>query len=293
MLAPLALQLLERCVRAALMLSVLLSVLSAAHGQRQQARDEESCQLEPGGESTVVAIAGPQTLHLADGRLIQLAEILTPSTAGRAGFASSFDATAYLRSTALGRKVEVKFGGNHRDRYGVTIAHVFVAGEPPLWLQEGLVSAGFALAFPQADNHACSSQLAAMEEKARNKNRGYWGLALFKVLPAYETRAILNLLETYQIVEGEVIYATHAGGRTIIHFTKDSKTSFSATIEPIAQKKNTKQNPEVWQGQRIRIRGWVERKKGPTITITQPEQIELLRQQPSELGVQKNGDEQN
>ena len=289
-MAPLALQLLECCVRAALMLGFLLFVPSPALGQRQQAKDEANCQLEPGGESTVLAIAGPQTLRLADGRLIQLAEILTPSAVGRAGFDPSSDAVAYLRLTALGRKVEVKFGGSHRDRYGVTIAHIFVAGEPPLWLQEGLVSAGLALAFPQADNHACSPQLASLEEEARNKKRGYWGLALFKVLPAHDTRAFLNLMQTYQIVEGEVTSMTHAGGRTIIHFT-DSKASFIVTIEPAAQKKITEQDLSAWQGQRIRIRGWVERKRGPTITINQPEQIELLRQQPSESGRQKNDDE--
>ena len=219
------------------------------------------------------------------------AEILTPPAAGRAGFDPSSDATTYLRSTALGRKVEVKFGGNHRDRYGMTVAHIFMPGEPPLWLEEGLVSAGLALAFPQADNHACSSQLASMEEKARNKKRGYWGLALFKLLPAHETGAFLNLMQTYQIVEGEITYVTHAGGRTIIHFTEDNKASFIVTIEPIAQKKLTEQNLSVWEGQRVRIRGWVERKKRPTITITQPEQIELLRQQPSESGTQKNDDE--
>ncbi len=193
MLASPASQSPEHCLRAALVLVLLFSVISPAHGEHQRAVDEGGCKLEPGGESTVLAIAGPQTLHLADGRFIQLAEILTPSTFGRAGSDPSSDATAYLRSTALGRKVELRFGGNQRDRYGETIAHVFVAGDPPFWLQEGLVSAGLALAFPQADNHACFRQLASMEEKARSKNRGYWGLALLKVLPAHDTRSILNL----------------------------------------------------------------------------------------------------
>jgi len=182
----------------------------------------------------------------------------------------------------LGRKVEVRFGGSHHDRYGVTIAHIFVAGERPLWLQEGLVNAGLAQVFPQPDNHTCSKQLASIEEKARDENRGYWGLALFRVLPARETRSILNVVQTYQIVEGEVTFVTHAAGRTTLHFAENSKASFTAILEPAAQRRLPEPNPDDWQGQKVRIRGWIERKKGPTITIIQPEQIELLQQGPPE-----------
>lgn len=282
MLTRLALLLLEYLYRTALVLGPLLFTLSSAYGQHRQETDRGSCHLEPGGESTVLAIAGPLTLHLADGRMVHLAEIFTPTGAERAGLDPSSSATAYLRSTALGRKVEVRFGGSHHDRYGVTTAHIFVAGEHPLWLQEGLVNAGGAQAFPQPDNHTCSKQLASIEEKARDENRGYWGLALFRVLPARETRSILNVVQTYQIVEGEVSFVTHAAGRTTLHFAENSKASFTATLEPAAQKRLSEPSPDDWQGQKVRVRGWIERKKGPTITITQPEQIELLQQGPPE-----------
>ena len=264
------------------MLSLLLSMVFSANGQPHQAMDGGSCQLEPGGESTVLSTSGPNTLHLADGRMVHLAEILTPISAEGAGFAQSASAAAYLRSNVLGRKVEVRFGGSRHDRYGATVAHIFVAGgERPFWLQENLVSAGLAQAFPQPDNHACSQQLASIEEKARDENRGYWGLALFKVLPARETRSILNLMQTYQIIEGEVLFVTRAGGRTILHFAEDSRASFTAIVEAATQKNLPEPSLNDWQGQKIRIRGWIERKKGPTITITQPEQIELLQRVPA------------
>ena len=280
MVVRLALLLLEYLCRSAVMLGLLLFIVSSAYGQHRQETDRGNCQLEPGGESTVLSIAGPLTLHLADGRMVHLAEIFTPTSAERAGLDPSSNATAYLRSSALGRKVELRFGGSHHDRYGVTIAHIFVAGERPLWLQEGLVKAGLAQAFPQPDNHTCSRQLASIEAKAREENRGYWGLALFKVLLAREIRSILNVVQTYQIVEGEVTFATHAAGRTTLHFAQNSKASFTATLEPAAEKRLSEPNPDEWQGQKVRIRGWIERKKGPTITITQPEQIELLQGQP-------------
>ena len=100
----------------ALTLSLLLAVLFSANGQPRQATDDGRCQLEPGGESTVLVISGQNTLHLADGRMVHLAEIITPTNAQ--GLAQSSSATAYLRSNVLGRKVEIKFGGNRHDRYG-------------------------------------------------------------------------------------------------------------------------------------------------------------------------------
>lgn len=268
----------------ALMLSLLLAVLFSANGQPRQATDNGRCQLEPGGESTVLVISGPNTLHLADGRMVHLAEIITPTNAQNAQGGSldqSSSAIAYLRSNVLGRKVEIKFGGNRYDRYGATVAHIFVAGERLLWLQEGLVSAGLAQVFPQPDNHACSQQLASIEEKARHDNRGYWGLALFKVLPARDTRSILSLVQTYQIIEGEIAFVTHAGGHTIFHFAVDGKANFTATVDSAVRKILTERSLDNWQGQKVRIRGWIERKKGPTIAIIQPEQLELLRREPA------------
>jgi micrococcal nuclease len=261
----------------AALFAILLLPLSAAEtqSQRRQLGEQETCQLTSGGESLVLAVLGPQTLRLADGRFVRLTEVLIPSAASGAGYDASAAATAFLRSAALGRKVEIKFGGVQRDRYGVYAAHVFVAGERPFWLQEALVSAGLAQAFPQADNHTCSRRLAALEAKARREKRGHWGDAFFKVLSARDTRSISNLLQTYQVVEGKVALITQAGARSIMHFSEDARFGFTAVIEPAAQKQLQDRNLSGWQGRSIRVRGWIERKKGPAITVTQPEQIEL------------------
>ena len=273
---------LRRCALAALVIEFALTLVSAA--AYADPASPAGCQLEPGGESTVLAIAGPQTLHLADGRLIRLAEILPPAAAiPGSNFDPSAAAVAYLQSVTLGRKVEVRFGGGRHDRYGVTIAHVYVAGESQLWLQEGLVSAGLAQVFPQTGNHACFRQLAVSEMKARRESRGLWGLAFFKVLQASDARSILNLVQTYQIIEGKAEHVAHAGARLIVHFSEKSKTGFNAVIEPAALKQLSEQDPDGWQGKMLRIRGWIERKKGPAISITQPEQLELLDRKPGEI----------
>jgi len=235
-----------------------------------------NCQLQPGGESAVLAIAGPQTLRLADGRFVRLSEILVPAAAS-ADFDPSQAAAAYLRQAATGHKAEVKFDGTQRDRYGVYAGHIYVAGEPGVWLQEGLISAGLAIVYPQSDNHACSRELLAFEADARENKRGHWGLAYFKVLQARDPRSILNLVQTYQIVEGTVSSATESGGRLTLQFERQNKFGFAAIIEPAARKRFAgKRTPASWAGLSLRIRGWVEKRRGPSIPAAQPEQIEFM-----------------
>lgn len=250
----------------------------------QRAQNTPSnCPLQPGGESTVLGIAAPQTLRLADGRFVRLAEVLVPSQLSPpTGFDPSAAATSYLRHAALGRRVEVKFGGTQRDRYGVYLGHVFVADEPRIWLQEGLVSSGFAQAYPQIDNRACARPLIEAEGKARSGKLGYWGLSLLKVLPAQDARAILNLTQTYQIVEGRVQSVTETGSRTTLNFGTDSHKSFTAVLEPAVKRKfGQSQDAPSWQGATLRVRGWVERKRGPSISVMEPEQIEFLAEDAS------------
>ncbi len=207
-------------------------VLANAHGGPHDRASSANCQLTSGGESTVVAVSGPQTLRLADGRFVRLAEILVPPASHPAsGFDPSAAATDYLRKVSVGQKVEVKFGGTQRDRYGVYVGHIFVAGEKQTWLQGGLVSAGLAEAYTQADNRACAEPLIALEATARDAKRGLWALAYFKVLPAQQPRAILNLVQSYQIVEGQVRSVSESGGRLMLNFGEEQKSSFTAVVE--------------------------------------------------------------
>jgi endonuclease YncB( thermonuclease family) len=253
----------------------------ATRPSRSHARaSTANCQLESGGESTVLAVSGPQTLRLADGRFVRLAEILIPTQAHPAsGFDPAAAAMEYLRKASVGQKVAVKFGGTQRDRYGVAIAHVFVEGEQKLWMQQGLVSAGLAQAYIQPDNHACAETLIEAEASAREAKRGLWGLAYFKVLPARDHRAILNLVQTYQIVEGQVLSVAESGGRLFLNFGEDQKRGFSAVVESSARKKfSSKREAQSWIGAFVRIRGWIDRKRGPVISVAQAEQVEFLPQ---------------
>jgi micrococcal nuclease len=247
---------------------------------RSGSRSSTDCQLQSGGESVAVAVAGPQTLRLADGRFVRLAEILVPTPVA-GGFDPSAAATAYLRQAAQGRKVDVKFGGVQRDRYGVYSGHLYVQGEPQVWLQEGLVRAGFAIAAPQAENHSCTPPLLAAEAAARQAKNGHWGLGYFKVLNTNDPRSIANLAGSYQIVEGAVGSASESNGRVFLHFGTTSRFGFSAAIEPAAlQRLSGKQAASGWTKQTLRLRGWIDKKKGSSLPVSLSEQVEFLSEGP-------------
>jgi len=234
-----------------------------------------ACELRSAGESAVAAVTGPQTLRLVDGRSIHLAEIIAVAPPPRADLDPDLDPVSYLKA-AIGKKVEVKVGGTERDRYGVVTAHLFVASEPSLWLEDGLVAAGLALAAPQADNKACFQRLRATESAARSQGRGNWGTSVFKILPASDPRVIANLVQTYQIVEGEVKSVARSGSRVTLNFGDEKKFAFKAFAEGPAAKRIGGANGESLVGKTVRIRGWVERKQGPSITEVLPEQIEIV-----------------
>lgn len=258
---------------AAVCLLAALVDASPSHGQPRRT-DTPGCDLRSAGESAVAAVVGPQTLRLADGRTIRLAEIIAipalPQHAGDAGL----DAVSFLRST-LGKKVEVKIGGAERDRYGITTAHLLIMDDPTLWLQEGLVSAGLALAMPQPDNRSCFEALRAAETAAKSARRGNWGTAVFKVLPASDPRLIANLVQTYQIVEGEAKAIARSGARVTLTFGENAGFGFRVYAEGGAAKRLSGDGAAL-AGKTVRIRGWVERKAGPSITVVLPEQLEVV-----------------
>ena len=268
----------------ALLLAVLAQVpivSSARSGDASRIkgpRASTNCGLESGGESAVLGVVGPQTLRLADGRIVRLVEVLVPS---RPSLTEGFDPAAaakdYLQGVAVGKKVEVKFGGNRRDRYGMVLGHVFVAGPPTLWLQEELIRSGFALAYPQADNHACSEALIAAEAAARQNKQGHWARAAFKVLRANDPRALGALTQSYQLIEGVVDHARESGGHITLYFAADEFKGLAAYIEPAARRRlGGFQQIGAWKFAPVRLRGWLDKRRTPTLEITQAEQIEFL-----------------
>ena len=243
-------------------------------------RVKAACQLKDGGEATIVEILNTESLLLEDGRAIRLVGSLGPRTKTR--WAQSMGLKAKIVSTLeerlLGEQVRLRLGARERDRYGRLLTHVFLGkGDDAVWIQEALVRDGLAMVYSFADNRACIRELQVVERAARAGNAGFWEQGIFRVRDAGAVETLDGLAYSFQIVEGRVKDVAESRGRTYINFGDDWRSDFTAAVSASDRKRfNGSQIklPDL-EGRVIRVRGWLERRNGPMIDVTHPEQIEL------------------
>jgi len=120
--------------------------------------------LEP---ATVVKVRDGDTIELADGRIVRYIGIDTPET-GRPGADS---ATAFNLDYVLGKTVRLEIGNEAQDRYGRTLAFVFVDDR---MVNLELVKAGWAWCYFFEKNMDYSGQFVRAIHDAMNSHRGLW-----------------------------------------------------------------------------------------------------------------------
>jgi len=271
------------CVKEYLNGFILLPLMLLAAAQAHA-----MCGGEEVGRGVVTEISGGETLVLDDGRAVRLIGLLGPKRATR-GPASDARAAMenVLSELTLGKQVSLHIGERKRDRYGRLLAHVMLvddSGSETEWVQGRLVSDGLARVISFQDNRLCISELLALENEARHVRKGLWGNGFFAVRPAMAEDLLYRLAQSYEIVEGRVVDVAAVKGRTYLNFGKDWKRDFTAFIpaktagmfEPSASgQKHTITLAEL-AGKQIRVRGWLRNYNGPSITVSHPEQIEII-----------------
>ena len=276
------------------------------------ATEPTACQLEAGPTRAVSSVIDAETLKLDDGTEVRLLGALAPK-APDSELDTSFwpperDAKAALEKLVLGRSVTLAYSGRRSDRYGRTRAHVFVEplhasgtipdGENRVWVQAHMLSQGHARAYVLKDSLGCLRELAAHEALASASSIGLWSNAAYQMRDATQTQDLMRLRSTFQIVEGVVSRVIQARTSLILRFGPQEKES--QADEPVGQETRSPRRdfsiqikPAIarpWQanglslteleGRRVRVRGWIERRGGPTIEILDGHQIELVENQP-------------
>jgi len=159
-----------------------------------------------------------------------------------------------------------------------------VMGVNSLWLQDARVAKGLGRVYSFADNRACVAELLAREKKARSKRLGVWASYVYRIEPALDVKHLGRLIHSYQLVEGTVVAVGEGGGRLYLNFTEDWRSDFTVSVE----RKNASAfaaagiDLKALIGRRLRARGFLAWRNGPTIEATHPEQIELLPDNPHE-----------
>ncbi len=240
-----------------------------------------ACDLKDGGEATIVEVLNTESLLLEDGRALRLAGTLPPRTQARWAQAMGLKdkLMQVLKERLVGKEVRLRVGERERDRYGRLLGHVFVGtGDEEVWMQQTLVRDGLAMAQSFPDNRDCIRRLQKAEREARRKGAGFWDQGVFRVRDAADTQSLDGLVYSFQIVEGQVRDVAENRGRIYINFGDDWRTDFTATVAPSDRDSFKGSGIELSDvdGQKIRVRGWLERRNGPMIDVTHPEQIELV-----------------
>lgn len=228
-----------------------------------------ACKLAKGESVVIAAVTDDAILELTDGRSVRLA-----------GVEVSQSAAAHFEGL-VGQRVTLRYGDARIDRYGRVLA--FVMLQEGGSLQERLIEDGAARVAPSRDMRLCAGRLLDAEARARRAGRGIWNDPAYAVRQADDIAALERLEGGYQLAEGVVKAVSNVRGRIYINFGEDWREDFTVTVAPADAKlfkgepwaRLVGKNPEL-AGTKIRVRGYIARYYGPGITVTVPEQIELL-----------------
>lgn len=259
---------------------VLVNAILALAAQAQA--QVPGCDLVAGGTAIVSSIVDGDTVILDDGSQVRLVGTQAPKLPlGRKGFAVwplAPEARAALVELTLGKEVELRYGGLRTDRYGRKLAHLFV-GDDRLWVQGEMVARGLARTYSFFDNRSCVRELQIREAGARREKRGIWRLDDYGLAQASETGRLLSLVNSFQLVEGRIVDVARVRGRIFLNFGQNYREDFTAVIAPRDVRRFGGGPIDLMslKGAKIRVRGWVKNYNGPSIDVTHPEQIEILK----------------
>lgn len=229
---------------------------------------QPACKLTPIGTATVAAVRDGRTLSLTDGRTLRLA-----------GLEVTDKSRAVLQQLAAGKTLRLEKLSAERDRYGRVVAFAFAGGSRES-LQQALLAAGAARVGPRVGDQGCAGVLLEAEGTARAGRRGLWTDP--RNLPIWAGKIARLRAEAGQftLVEGKVLSVNPSGGTIYLNFGRRWTRDFSVIILRRLRPKFVAAgiDPLQLRGRHLRVRGFIEMRRGPVITAEVPEQIEFANE---------------
>jgi endonuclease YncB( thermonuclease family) len=243
-----------------------------------------ACRFEGVRAGKVRAVADGRSFVLDDGREIRLAgiEVPLPPLPGETGAAAEAGrrARAALEAIVAGREVDLHHSGAAADRYGRTLAQVYVHNEdrrPSQSVAHDMLAGGFARVSILMGDNGCARELLAQERAAREAKLGLWGEPYYAILGAESFAELVAERGHFTVVEGKVLSVRETGGTIYMNFGRRWSQALTVTI----LKRNERifaaagLEPKKLESRRVRVRGWIEERNGPRIEASRPEQIEF------------------
>ena len=222
----------------------------------------------------VVYVYDGDTVKLKNGRKIRLIGINAPEIAHgerqREEPGGQQARQALIRLLETHSRVALQYGKERYDRYGRTLAHLFLDGR--INLQQRLLEQGLAAAVAFPPNLTLQPCYQGAAERARQRGLGVWRQARYRGLPVDELPedaagfyAIKGRVES--ITETPYSIKLRLAPRAIVEIPRQSLPYFQENgIEPTQLK-----------ARELLARGWLTRKKGRWLMrVHYPSAIELM-----------------
>lgn len=159
------------------------------------------------------------------------------------------------------------------DRHGREAALILVQREP---VQLYLLRAGLTryIGFSDVADQSLRTAFLAAEAEARSGGKGLWGDPWYAVF----TPETAPQRDGFAVVEGSPIVVARTRSMVYLNFGDDWRTDFTAGIDTSVLKSNAWEGWDVdtLVGKPLRLRGWMRRYNGAFMTLTDPDQIEIL-----------------
>ncbi len=182
-----------------------------------------------------------------------------------------------VTSALLNRNVNVysKTEDETIDRYRMPLTHV--VRDDGVWIQERLISKGLAWATITGTNRQMTNILLKMEKEARDKRNGFWATPMYDIKTLTKLKDCKDCVDSYQIIEGKILYIKRKNLTLFLNFSKDWKTDFTIEL-PLRHLSRFKvHRPYAWLNRTVHVRGWVREKNGLMIEVKFPEQVEIIK----------------
>jgi endonuclease YncB( thermonuclease family) len=241
-----------------------------------------ACRFDIVGEGSVATILDGRSFILDDGRTVRLAAVEVPPPPGP-GDTGARELTAAAAKSALeallaGQTVQLRQPAPATDRYGRTLAHVYLTRDGVEHSAgHEMLAQGYARVSAHVGNSACAAELLSRERVARAAKLGLWGDPYYGLVGAENGAELLAERGRFTVVEGKVLSVRESGGTIYVNFGRRWSEALTVTILKRHERIFTQAGlpPKTLQNRRVRVRGWVDERNGPRIEASHPEQIEI------------------
>jgi len=158
---------------------------------------------------TVAYVYDGDTFRTGHGERVRLLGINTPEIAHNdsPGEPLGESARRRLSSLLLNHSVKLSFDNDRKDRYGRTLAHVYLRDGS--WINAEMIREGLAHLYLFAPNYRHAEELLALEQTARSKRIGIWKTDRFAPIDSGECDS--SLAGQFRVVSGHITSISRNG----------------------------------------------------------------------------------